>query len=195
MPANDDEAYRGPTIPAPMGEQLRRTLGLDDRPRTFGDWVESIAVVTDRDGIEPTLDALCTTDASPHRATFDGRTQHYRCVQDAFIVPFLADDVDRVDIETQSPVSGDPIAITVAESGVEVDPDGTVTSFGVDAAVEPPAGGPSSAALAYRHVCPYGHAFAAPAEYERWAADTDAHTMRVSVADTLAFARAIGRAV
>lgn len=185
--------YRGPEIPAPLGDQLRAALALEERPGTFGDWVDAMAVLVDREGIDVDLDTLCTTDESPHRATFDGRTQHYQCAQDAFVVPFLAEDVDAVRIETECPVTGESIAIAVNGSGLTVSPDETVVSFGVADDLDAPEAGTASPVLAYEHICPYGHAFASSEAYEAWAADVDALTMRVSTADTLQLAKALGR--
>lgn len=194
MPATErPDAYRGPTIPAALGERLRTLLDLEARPETFGDWVDAMARVVAREGLDVDLDALCTTDDSPHRARFDGRVQHYRCVQDAFVVPFLAPDVDRVEIETASPVGGAPIAIAVGPDGVDVEPPTVVLSFGV--AADPDPTDDASPALAYGQVCPYGHAFRSAAEYETWADRVDAVTMPVSVPDGLAFARELARAV
>lgn len=196
MPDSADHTeYRGPDISPPIGNQLQVVLGLDDRPESFGDWVNAMAYITERDGIEVDLDALCTTDDSPHRARFEGESQHYQCTQDAFIVPFLAEDIDTVKIETVSPIEGDRITIEVTETGIDVDPPSAVMSFGVAAEFEPPEEPASSPILAYSQVCPYGNAFTSTAEYERWAEDTDAFTMVVSMKDTLEFAREIGRVV
>lgn len=190
---SDDDPYRGPTIPEALGDQLRTVMGLEARPGTFGDWVDAMAALADREGLAIDLDALCATDASPHRATYGGETVHYRCAQDAFIVPFLAEDVDAVDVETACPVSGERIDIAVSPSSVAVEPPEAVMSFGVSRDVDPPADGAGGPLRAYRHVCPYGNAFASRAAYRTWAAGTPAHTMPISVADTVAFARAIGR--
>lgn len=190
-PSHDDE-YRGPDIPSDLGEQLQVALGLHERPGTFGDWVEELAAITARDDVEVGLEALCTTDESPHRARFDGRAQHYQCVQDAFVVPFLARDVETVEIETESPVDGEPIGFTVTDDGIDVEPSGVVMSFGVAADAERPADDLPSPVLAYGRVCPYGNAFASQDEYERWANQVDALTMAVSPSDTLEFARAVG---
>lgn len=186
------DGYRGPDIPTEMGEQLEVALGLGDRPRTFGDWVEELAAIAERDGVEVGLETLCTADDSPHRATFDGGTQHYQCVQDAFVVPFLAGDVGAVEIETESPVRGERIRFTVSADGIDVEPAGVVMSFGVAADADSPASDVPSPVLAYGRVCPYGNAFVSEDEYETWAADVDAFTMAVSPADTLEFARAVG---
>lgn len=189
---DDGTEYRGPDIPAPLGEQLAVALGLAERPLAFGDYVDAMAWLVDRDGLDVDLNALCTTDASPHRARFDGKTRHYHCTLDAVIVPFLADDVGTVRVETACPVSGDRVRFTVTEWLVDAEPPGAVLSFGVAADVDEPPGDGHSPALAYRRVCPYGKAFASREEYDTWAAGTDAITMPISMADGLELARALG---
>lgn len=189
----DDTAYQGPEIPTPLGEQLRVVLDLDDRPRTFGDYVDAMAVLVDRDGIEVDLETLCTTDESPHRATYAGQTQHYHCTLDAVIVPFVADDIDRVEVETVSPVSGDAIAYTITKSDIVADPPGAILSFGVAADVESTPTGGTTPTLAYRRICPYGKAFVSRTEYEQWADVVDAHTMVISMKDSLELAEALGQ--
>lgn len=187
----DDRPYRGPNIPTRLGDALQTALGLDTRPRTFGDYVDAMASLVDQQRLDVDLETLCTADESPHRATFRGETRHYHCTLDALIVPFLADDVGRVEVHTVCPVDGDRISFTVAASTIDASPANALLSFGVAADVEPPADGPSPA-LAYRRVCPYGKAFAAPDAYEQWASETDAQTMALSVADVVELARALG---
>jgi hypothetical protein len=191
--ADDATAYRGPDIPEPLGDQLQTALGLDQRPRTFGDWVDALAHLLDRDGVRLGPDALCTTDESQHTATFDDRTVHYQCPQDAFMVPFLAEDVDVVEIATETPVRGETVTVTVTGDEFEVDPESALVSFGIAADVDGPETDAASPALAYGRFCPYGHAFVDEAEYEEWAAEADAFTMQVGVDDTFELARAVGR--
>jgi hypothetical protein len=184
--------YRGPEIPTPLGDQLQLALGLDERPEMFGDWVDALAFLADRDDIDVDLNMLCTIDDSPHKATFDGRTQHYQCFQDPIIVPFLADDVDTVEIETESPVSGEPIELRVTETEIEATPSDVVMSFGVAEDVGAPAADVPSPILAYSRFCPYGNVFLSHEEYETWADEVEAITMATDVEDTLELARAIG---
>lgn len=191
MTPDDKATYTGPTIPQSLGDGLRTALGLDARPRTFGEYVDAMARFVDREGLEVDLDTLCTTDASPHRARFRGRIQYYHCTLDAIIVPFLAGDIDHVEVETESPLSGDRITYTITDDDITSDPEEAVLSFGVASDLDPP-GESRSPALAYRRICPYGKAFRSPAEYKRWASETDAHTMLLSMEDGLALARALG---
>lgn len=184
--------YRGPDIPAPLGERLKLALGLDDRPETFGDWVNAMSQIADRDDIDVDLDMLCTTEESPHRARFSGKIQHYQCVQDPIIASFLANEVDTVEIETRGPVSDEAIELTVTESGIDAKPSDAVFSFGVDATVEEPPKDVVSPIVAYGLFCPYGHAFLSYDEYEEWAETVDAFTMAISMEDTHELAQAIG---
>lgn len=190
-----DVTYRGPDVPTALGEQLQVALGLDERPETLGDWIEAMASVADRDGVEVDVNALCTTDESPHRATVDGRVRYYRCVQDPIVLPFLADDVDAVTVETESPAGGDPIELTVTETEIQSEPPDVVLSLGVAADVEEPPSNVPSPILAYERFCPYVNAFHSRAEYEEWAGDVTAVTMPITVTDAFEVARAFGRVV
>lgn len=185
--------YRGPEVLTSLGDQLQFALGLDEPPKTFGDWVNALTFLADRDDIDVDMDMLCTIDDSPHRATFNGQTQHYQCFQDPIIVPFLSDDVDTVEIETESPVSGEPIELRMTETEIEATPPDVVMSFGVAADVEAPPGDVASPILAYSLFCPYGNVFLSQDEYETWAAEVDAITMPTTMEDALELVRAIGR--
>lgn len=192
--STDTTAYRAPEIPGELGERLALALDLADRPETLDDWADAMARIVEREDIDAAPEVLCTTEESPHRARFGGETQHYLCVQDAFIVPYLVEDVDTVEVTTESPVSGDLIEITVTDDALDVEPDGAVMSFGVAADVSEPPTDADSPAVAYGQICPYGHAFRDREEYEQWAATVDAVTMVAPMADALHLARAIGRA-
>jgi len=188
----DTAEYSGPAVPVSLGERLQTAFRLDERPRTFGDWVDAMTHVAERDGLTLDVDVLCTTDRSLHRAKFDGETHHFQCVLDAVIVPFLVDGVDTVLVRTEGPVSGDRVEIPVRRGTVETEPPGAVTSFGVatDVTGQDPDGlGP---AIAYQQVCPYVKAFPTLEEYETWAGTVDAVSIPVSIEDTLEFARALG---
>ena len=189
----DQTEYRGPEIPMPLGDQLQLALGLDERPETFGDWVNALAFFADRDDIDVDMDMLCTIDESPHKATFNGRTQHYQCFQDPIIVPFLDEDVDTVEIETESPVSGETIELTVTKTEIKATPSDVVMSFGVADDLEAPAEDVPSPILAYSRFCPYSNVFLSHEEYETWADEGDAITMSTDMEATLELARAIGR--
>lgn len=181
-------------IPAAVGEQLRVAHRLDDRPRTLGEWGAAIGDIVSREDIDVGLTALCTTDQSPHRAHFDGTTLHFVCVQDAFIVPYVVEGVDTVEITTESPVSGERIEVTVSDDGIETDPPDAVMSIGVAADISEPPADADSPEIAYGKICPYGHAFRDREEYEEWAETVDAVTMVAPLEDAFRLARAIGNA-
>lgn len=155
---------------------------------------EAIGEVVGREEIDVGLNALCTTDRSPHVARFGGTTQHFACVPDAFIVPSVVGDVETVEIETESPVSGDRIEVTVTADGVETDPPDAVLSVGVAADVTESPADADSPEIAYGNICPYGHAFPAREEYEQWAETVDADTMVAPLEDAFRLAQAIGNA-
>lgn len=182
-------------IPADVGEALQTALGLDDRPRTFSDWGKAMGDIVARENLDVGLQTLCTTDRSPHKARFEGTTQHFVCVQDAFIVPYVADDVETVEITTESPVSGERITITVTDDEVETAPSEAVMSFGVASDVSEPSASTGSPEIAYGKICPYGHAFRDRAEYDQWAETVDAVTMVAPLEDAFHLARAIDNAV
>ena len=188
-----ESEYRGPDIPDPLSEQLQLVLGLDTRPETFSDWVDALAHTADRNEIAVSVDVLCTVEESPHRARFDGETEYYQCVLDPFIVPFLAEAVDAVEIETRSPTSDEVISLTVTETDIDANPSDAVFSFGVDATVEGPPEDGVNPIFAYGTFCPYGNAFASYEEYEEWADGTEAITMATDMDAVLEWARAIGR--
>lgn len=195
MDSDDATGYHGPAIPKPLGEQLQTVFATDERPRRFGDVVDAVAGFVDRAGVDADLEALCTTDESPHRATFRGGTQHYLCTFDALIVPFITDDVTTVDVETVSPIRERRVTFSVSADGIDADPPDAVLSFGVASDAGDRSTADHGLVVAYRQICPHGKAFASRAEYDEWASTVDAHTTVVSMADALELARALGRAV
>ena len=192
--STDTESNRETNIPVAVGERLQTALRLDERPRTLTEWGEAMGDIVSREDIDVGLNALCTTDQSPHRARFDGTTQHFVCVQDAFIVPYVVSDVETVDITTESPVSGERIQVTVTDNEVTTDPAEAVMSVGVAADISEPATDADSPEIAYGKICPYGHAFLNREEYEQWADTVDAVTMVAPLEDAFQLARTIGNA-
>ena len=182
-------------IPRAVGEALRRVHGLDARPESLTEWGTAIGEMSNQFDIEVGLETLCTTEDSPHRARFDETTQHFVCVQDAFIVPAVVTDVETVEITTESPVSGAKIDVVVSGGEVEVDPSGAVMSIGVAADAEGPSPDADRRELAYEKICPYGHAFRDQSEYEAWADTVDAETMVAPLESAIELAHAIEAAV
>jgi hypothetical protein len=193
--STDTESNRETDIPVAVGERLQTALRLNERPRTLTEWGEAMGDIVSREDIDVGLNALCTTDQSPHRTRFDGTTQHFVCVQDAFIVPYVVSDVETVEITTESPVSGERIEVTVTDDEVKTDPTEAVMSVGVAADISEPAADADSPEIAYGKICPYGHAFLNREEYEQWADTVDAVTMVAPLEDAFQLARAIGNAI
>lgn len=189
----DTKSNAATEIPPAVGLGLQAALGLDERPRTLQGWGEAMGEIVSREDIDVGLDALCTTDQSPHQAHFDGTTQHFVCVQDAFIVPYVVNDVETVDITTESPVNGEPIEVSITDDQVEIDPEGAVMSFGVAADISPPKNADSQE-IAYGKICPYGHAFKDRSEYVTWAETVDAATTVAPLEAAFQLAKAIGNA-
>jgi len=190
-----ESTSRETQITPEVGEALQTAFGLAAPPRTFEECGQAIGAIARREGLAFDLDTLCGTDDSPHRAEFGDQVRQFICVQDAFIVPYVADGVERVEITTESPIRGDRIEAVVEDGAVETDPADAVMSFGVASDVSPPAENPDSPVLAYDKICPYGHAFTSEAAYEEWAATVDAVTMHAPLADAIELAAAIDRAV
>ncbi len=192
--AHDSSSYHGPDIPSELGTGLATVLNLGTRPETLGDFARALARLAERKDIEVSPDVLCTTTRSPHRATFNDQTHHFQCVQDAFLVPYLVDAVDTVEITTETPVNDTQIEISAGDDGIEAAPPGAVMSFGVvadaDAQVET-----ETATVAYDEICPYGHAFTDRTEYKEWAESVDAITMVAPLEHARYFARTLGQTV
>jgi len=178
-----------------VSNALQNALHLPEQPQTLREWGEAMGELVSRSDIDGGLETLCTTEQSPHRAAFDGQVEHFVCVQDAFIVPFLANDVDTVDITTESPLRGERIEVTLTDETAEITPAGAVMSFGVSDDVTDPPADLDSPELAYGKVCPYGHAFPDQAAYEEWAETVDAVTMSAPLANALELGRAIGNSI
>lgn len=190
--STDAESERSTVIPTAVGEGLQTALRLDDRPQTLEGWGKAMGEIVRREGIDVGLNTLCTTEQSPHQAQFNGTTQHFVCVQDAFIVPYVVSDVETVEITTESPVSGEQIEVTVVGDEIETDPANAVMSMGVAADISEPSAEADSPEIAYGKICPYGHAFVNRDEYEQWAETVDAVTMVAPLEDAFRLAEAIG---
>lgn len=176
------------TLPVEVVDALSRFHETDSEPTTDGEWVDALhAEVAGADWLPPTVDDLCTTDDSPHRAVVDGDQFHFICVLDAVILAVLRDS--PASIGSASPIDDTPITAAVSPTDVTVDPPDAVISFGV--AADPDVDGEPTPADHYAQLCPYIHAFPDRDAYERWAETVDAPTDHFPFADGLALARAI----
>ncbi|MBX0324278.1 alkylmercury lyase family protein [Halomicroarcula sp. F13] len=141
---------------------------------------------TVKHGAKPDLDrsflrlwigfARCLCHDSENRATIDGDTYHFHCVLDALVVPFVIEADKPVLIRSESPVSGTVIEIRAGRDTLIVEPTDAVMSFGAAIDFDTPDTDEFDLSLAHERFCPYANAFPTEAEYEKWAAQTDAVT-------------------
>jgi alkylmercury lyase len=109
---------------------------------------------------------------TPHRFEIDGRTLHAWCAWDTLFLPIVLGRAARV--ESRSPTSGTPIALTVTPDGVEnVSPQTTVLSL-----VHPGEFGRNL----IKEFCHHVHFLASPEDGERWLAEHERGYV-VSLAD------------
>jgi len=96
--------YRDIELPPAVAEQLQTAFGLPESPTTLGEWVTITSDVADEIGLT-NMDALCADETSRHQATIESETQHFYCVLDALVVPFLLDIDEPISIRArvQSP--------------------------------------------------------------------------------------------
>lgn len=169
-------------IPPRVADALRIAFGFDDPPATLGEWAEGAARLLEENDVEVGLEEMCTATASRHEARIGDEVQHFHCVLDALLLPFVLEG--EYDVESRCPVSDETIGIQVSRDDVEVTPPDAVMSFGVERDVRLRADDAVSPAFAYEHLCPYINAFRSREEYERWAADVpEAVTMGFPLTD------------
>lgn len=179
-------------IPPDVADTFRVALGLDEPPKTIGEWAAATTRLFGDVGITVGLEDMCTTDTSKHEARFNNEVRHFHCVLDTLLVPFVLDEPTTVDIRSRSPVSGAIIELSVTREDISVDPESAVMSFGVAADVGPPDDLEASPALAYERFCPYINAFIDETEYGEWAAATpEAVTMGLPLTDGFVIAQTL----
>jgi hypothetical protein len=151
-------------IPGAVGHSLGVLFGVDDPPRTFGEWVEDVrTAAADADWMPPRVRDLCHDADGKHLARTPSQTYRFTCVFDAFVLHVLIDE--PVTIESTVP-GGDEVTARVTADGVAADPESAVLSFG--AAADPDVPEEWSPAAGYGQTCPYIHAFPTRAAYEAW---------------------------
>jgi hypothetical protein len=175
-------------LPPEVGENLRTMFGSDDRPETFGGWLDTL---TDAFGDDwpPDVPELCHDEDGRHRAETDDETYRFVCVLDAVLLPFLVDE--SVEVYSAGPETGETVVSRVTRTGIGTDPEDAVLSFGV-ASVEP--GTEVTARLTYETMCPYIHAFPDRDAYRCWDERIDAPTMGLPLSEGFELARALVRA-
>lgn len=185
--SNDAESVEERRLRPEVAENLRTLFGTDDRPETFGGWLDTLAE-TFGDDWPPAIAELCHDEDGRHRAETDDETYRFVCVLDAILLPFLVEE--SVEVRSAGPETGETVTSVVSQAGIETDPEDAVLSFGV-ASVEP--GTEVTARLTYETMCPYIHAFPDRDAYEQWDERTDAPTTAMPLSDGFALARAMAR--
>lgn len=192
MDDTDSTAIDARTVPPDLAEAMQTAFGLDEPPDTVADWLGSASRLLDDSEIDVGVGDLCTADESRHVARIDGESQHFRCVLDALVLPFLLPGESPVEVRSQSPVSDEPVELAVSRDAVEVTPTGAVMSFGFAEGLEAADPGDVEPGRAYEAVCPYVNAFPSREEYDRWARETgEASTMALSFPAGLELAEAL----
>ncbi len=174
-------------LPDAVGESLGRFLG-EGSVDSLGEWIERVRRRVGGSSID--VADLCHADGeTPHRGTVGGETYHFQCFYDAVVLAALTED--HVDVRTESPGGTVIEARAEGTDDLRVSPEGAVFSFGVETAVDPPAGNGPSHADMYGAVCPYVKAFPDRDAYEQWAETTDGATVAMPLAGATDIARAL----
>lgn len=176
MTDRPSSTFRDIEIPPRVAEQLQTAFGLPQSPTTLKEWVTITSAVADELGLTVSMDTLCTTERSRHQATIDGDTHHFHCVLDALVVPFVIEADEPIIIRSESPVSETIVGIRAGWDTLTVEPTDAVMSFGVATDLDVPDSDEFDLSLAHERFCPYANAFPTEAEYDEWAAQTDAIT-------------------
>ena len=178
-------SYREIRIPEELDRRVQEMLEIPpQRHQTLGELVETYKGQQGAPGPED----LVSERPTRHEARVGEQTFHTHCFLDALVLPLVLGE-ERMEIRSESPVSGEEITAVVSDgaAAVEYSPPEAIASFGVTRAGHGP---PQLVG------CPYINAFSSRAEYERWEAETpQAVTTPLSVGDAFALVRdAVGGA-
>lgn len=196
MTETTDAAIENRELPPDVAEAFRIALDADEPPDTIGDWLDDASRHLEDAGADPSFgdEELCLADSTRHEARIGEAVEHFQCVLDPLLLPFVLEDATDIEVRSESPVSDAVVTIDVTRDDLSVDPGDAVVSFGVAADVDPPGDDQDALAYGYAAFCPYINAFADREEYEEWADETPAAaTMALSVADAHALAGRLGR--
>lgn len=173
-----------------VAARFRDALGSDEPPATLDELADAMARRLADEDVTLGVETLCRTESSRHEARIGDRTEHFACVLDTLLLPFVLDDPGPIDVRSRSPASGTVVEIAVSREGVTVDPEDAVVSIGIDADAVSDGEYEDVAEYGYEMVCPYINAFPDREEYEEWASETtSATTMPLSPGEGHVFAR------
>jgi alkylmercury lyase len=159
------ELARGRPLPKERVDQIIGDLGIarEGAYRFLREVAER-----DADGEVFGIMGLSLND-TPHRFYVDGTRMSTWCAGDALFVPTVLDQTATV--ESNSPVSGEKVRLTVSPQGVEeVDPVGAVVSIVI---VDPNEADTSTVEAIWGTFCHHIFFFASREEAARWAAGRD----------------------
>lgn len=189
--ATTERLLAGPDVlDAPLPDDVQAALGrllATDSAATLREWADELTSFT---GGSLDVEDLChSAEPTSHYGETGGDRHYFACFYDAVVLAALTDA--EVAVHTESP-TGTPVEATATADGdVTTTPDGALVSFGVDESVKAPTDREPTHADVYAAVCPYVRAFPDAEAYDRWAAETDAATVAVPLADATAFTDAL----
>lgn len=178
LPVSIDDALSTP-LPPDVGAAVASAYGTEERPATFGDWLDGMAAAYAATDVDSEPEDMCAVEESRHVVERGGETTAYVCVLDPLAIPFI--EGRSAHVRSDPPVGEGTIEFRIGPDDVTVDPAEAVVSFGVDA---PPPDAPLSVEETYDRLCPYGHAFPEEAAYERWDGDVEGIVTTVIDAET-----------
>lgn len=181
-------------VPPELANTIKVMFELEESPTTLDDWVIATSDLLDDSAFSLGLEDMCTTEESRHVAQIGGETQHFHCVLDTLLLPFLLPEESPVAVRSRSPISDEVVELRVSRETIDATPPDAVMSFGVAYGLEVPDPNDIEPELAYQSICPYINAFASRTEYDQWASAThEASTMVLSFQEGLELARALAK--
>jgi alkylmercury lyase len=159
------ELARGRPIPKERVDWIVADAGSDPEEAH-----KLLRELTDRDADNNVLGIMgLSLNDTPHRFYVNGARMSTWCAVDPLFLPAVLDQTASV--ESESPVSGKKIRLTVSPQGVEeVDPVGAVVSIVI---VDPDDANMGSVEAIWGTFCHHTFFFASREEAERWAAGRD----------------------
>lgn len=178
-------------LPTNIASAFQQVTERQRAPETLDDAITAVESLLGEDGFEITADQMYQAIETRHAIQFGDRTEHVPCVLDALIAGLL-DDSSPVIIQSRPPSEGEPVQLTVAESGISAEPSTAVFSWGMAAAdvqnpdLESALNDEDTVSLAS---CSYINAFPDEAAYQRWENQvSDGFVMQLDLAPMIALA-------